>query len=190
MENLRTDVILYVNRLVEQRLSTDPNKLTAFRTLAIYFDINRNNCTHTERNQMICNLFGDQNQDLSQVYFAAVQELYEPALRIQPVEDRAGKLLKLAKMCHCIQFMDLYRERFPIDSTYYQVLSNAVSLFILDQITESQLCAHLNSVLLENPDFRNELEARVNRLTSLFRAGGSGGGDGNNPGAGNPPPQA
>ena len=183
MEDLRRDVILYVNLLVEERLAKDPNRLTAFRNLAQHFHNNRN-CPHTERIEMIREMFGDYNQDLSQVYFPIVQEQYEEVLRLEPPLVQIARLFKVAKMGYCVQFMDLYRQRFPMYSSDYSKLFNAVQLFILGEIPDTELRDHLRQVLLEFPDFRNELEARVNKLTSLF-----GGGDGNNPGAGSPPPQ-
>ena len=169
MEILKRDVISYITRLVEERLANDPDRLNTFRNLELYFENNRN-CTNLERTQKICQMLGEQNQDLYQVYFPAVQEKYEAALRVIPPLARATKLIRLAKIAYCIQFLDLYRQHFSIQTTFYTVLSNAVKQFIVDQITDSQLNAHLSQVSrLEFPDFHNELEARVNRITSLFR---------------------
>ena len=81
-------------------------------------------------------------------------------------------------MCYHVQFMDLYRQRFSMHSSDYLRLYTAVQLFVLTEIIEPLLYDDLEQVLLQFPDFRIELAARVNRLTSLFRGG-----------AGNPPPQ-
>ena len=186
MDDFRQEVILYVNRVILERLANDPDRRTALRDLARYFDNNRD-CTPIQRNQMVREMFGDQNHDLAHVYIGTVQELYEPALRFTPAAERTKKLIKLAKICYCIQFLDLYRERFPVPSPAHSNLSDAMIMFIADRMPDSELCGHLCQVLLQFPDFRNELETRVNRHTSLFRD--DGGGDGNNPGAGNPPPQ-
>ena len=173
MEDIRRDVSLYITRLVEERLANDPNRLNAFRKLELFFVKYNRNCTNLEQNQMICQMLGEQNQDLYQVYFPAVQEKYEAALRVIPPLARATKLIRLAKIAYCIQFLDLYRQHFSIQTTFYTVLSNAVKQFIVDQITDSQLNAHLSQVSrLEFPDFHNELEARVNRITLLFRGAG------------------
>ena len=177
IENLRRDVISYVNLVVEERLANDPNRLYAFRTLAQHFD-NYPNCHHTHRVQMIRDMFGEQNQDLTEVYFPVVQELYEQVLRQDSPQIQYARLIKLAKMCYHIQFLDLYRQRFPTHSSDYSRLHTAVQLFVLNEMIEPQLYDYLDQVLVQFPDFRNELEARVNRLTSLFRGG-----------AGNPPPQ-
>ena len=129
---------------------------------------------------MVHQMLGEQNQNLAYVYFPIVQEQYEPDLHMIPPLDRANKLIRLAKLCYCIQFMDLYRQRFYIRSPFYTALCHAVNLFSADLITESQLYAHLSHAgRLEFPEFHNELEARLNRITSLFRLGG--GGAGNNP---------
>ena len=184
--NLRREVISYAHRVVEERLANDPHRLHAFRTLAQLF---HNFPTHrTHRAQMIGDMFGEHNQDLTQIYFPVVQELYEQVLRLDPPPIQYARLLKLAMMCYHVQFMDLYRQRFVTPSSHYSRLQNAVQLFILNGITEPHMYDDLDQVLHQFPDFRNELAARINRLTWLFRGRG-GGGAGNNPGAGNPPPQ-
>ncbi|KAL1812151.1 hypothetical protein ACET3Z_022216 [Daucus carota] len=177
LEDHRRDVISYANRVVEERLADDPNRLTAFRTLAQHFD-NYPNCHHTHRIQMIRDMFGEHNQDLTQIYFPVVQELYEQVLLQASPQVQKARLIKLAKMCYHVQFMDLYRLRFCIHSSDYSRLHNAVQQFVVNEITEPQMFDYLDQVLRQFPDFRIELAARVDRLTSLFRGG-----------AGNPPPQ-
>ena len=126
---------------------------------------------------MVHQMLGEQNQNLAYVYFPIVQEQCEPLASDTP---SGSSIIRLAKICYCIQFMDLYRQRFYIRSPFYTALCHAVNLFSADLITESQLYAHLSHACrLEFPEFHNELEARLNRITSLFRLGG--GGVGNNP---------
>ena len=180
---------MYVNLLVEERLADDPNRLTAFRNLAQHFHNNRN-CHNTRLLglEMIRQMFGEHNQDLTIVYYLVVQEQYEVLLRIPPPQFQTARLLKLARMCYCVQFQDLYRRQgFPVSTEAYAISCKAAELFNLGLIPEHQLLNHLNHVFFQFPGFRNQFEARLNRLTSLFRGGGRGGA-GNNPGAGNPPP--
>ena len=188
MEDLRRDVISYVHRFVEERLADDPNRLTAFRNLAQHFHNNRN-YNYTQRIEMIREMFGEHNQDLTQVYFPVVQEQYEQVLRLDPPQVQYPRLLKLARICYSLQFMHLYRTLWlPVWTEAYQMSCNGVELFIAGRIPEPQLCYYFSEVFRQFPGFRDQFEARVNRLTSLFRAGG-GGGNGYNPGAESPPPQ-
>ena len=80
---------------------------------------------------MIREMFGEYNQDLSQVYFLVVQEQYEEVSCLEPPLVQIVRLLKLVKMCYCIQFMDLYRQRFLMHSSDYSILFNAVHLLML-----------------------------------------------------------
>lgn len=192
MPNLEREVTSYVRGVVEDRLANDPNRLNAFWNVVAYFGSN-SNCTGSARYAMIRQMFGSRHEDLALVFYSLLQDEYDDILLQSTPQVRADKLFKVAMMCLCIQFMDLFRQCFSVHEPFYTTLSNVVHQFNIDQVTESHLRLHLYHILNHYPAFRVELQARINRHTTLLNlwGGGSNGGTSNNPGGtgnSNPPP--